>query len=627
MKNLFETINTIRAKGVNTPRPGTDDTTVPTVQGDMPAGKVEPNPADNYKAVKNRMAQVKTKIIDETNGETTMPQDKVSASFFEAINQVRANSVALDEKKHKKNKHGHDAVGHEDADIDNDGDVDSSDKYLHNRRKAIGKAIAKEEVELDEVSTATLQRYKSAASKAMDRASDSAIDKMLGSKDSQSVDISKEKKTMDKRSKGVSLASNKLAKEEFEQIDELSKKTLGSYVKKAAGDAVTKAYRAGDVRDKDSGKNYMKALGRQIGISTATSKLAKEEVEELDELSKKTLGSYVKKASRNLAGREYKRGAEKDASTSNLQKSYKRDMGIAKAVDKLTKEEVEQIDELSKKTLRAVGGKMLRKGLSDDPKAAKHLKYANMASAKLYPNQYKNSPLKAKVPATESVENLDELKKSTLGSYVKRAAGSMAGKTAVAAAQASSSMKKSSPDITRGIVNRMKGITRATDKLAKEEVDQIDEVSDKKLDAYRQKAFADQPAGDDGSDKYRKRKFGRDLAFAKQTGRAKVLATKEEADLEEKLVGGQKKLDHNKNGKIDSHDFHLMRKKKMKEEVEGLDEISRDLARRYIRKIADKTNTGELSVKQVEKRRPGLNLAGKKAYPSIAGEPKVRATD
>jgi hypothetical protein len=62
------------------------------------------------------------------------------------------------------------------------------------------------------------------------------------------------------------------------------------------------------------------------------------------------------------------------------------------------------------------------------------------------------------------------------------------------------------------------------------------------------------------------------------------------------------------------------------EEVE-LDEISRDLARRYIRKVADKTNTGELSVKQVMKRRPGVNLAGKKAYPGIAGEPKVRATE
>jgi hypothetical protein len=62
---------------------------------------------------------------------------------------------------------------------------------------------------------------------------------------------------------------------------------------------------------------------------------------------------------------------------------------------------------------------------------------------------------------------------------------------------------------------------------------ELDEVSDKKLDAYRQKAFADQPAGDDGSDKYRKRKFGRDLAFDKQTGRAKVLATKEEVELDE----------------------------------------------------------------------------------------------
>ena len=36
-----------------------------------------------------------------------------------------------------------DPVGKEDADIDNDGDTDKTDKYLHNRRKAIGKAIKK----------------------------------------------------------------------------------------------------------------------------------------------------------------------------------------------------------------------------------------------------------------------------------------------------------------------------------------------------------------------------------------------------------------------------------------------------------------------------------------------------
>ena len=53
-------------------------------------------------------------------------------------------------EKHKgtstaKVKKGLDPVGKEDSDVDNDGDVDSSDKYLMKRRKAIGKAMAKED--------------------------------------------------------------------------------------------------------------------------------------------------------------------------------------------------------------------------------------------------------------------------------------------------------------------------------------------------------------------------------------------------------------------------------------------------------------------------------------------------
>jgi len=44
-----------------------------------------------------------------------------------------------------------DPVGQETKDIDNDGDHDKSDKYLHNRRKAVKNAMMKkEEVELDE---------------------------------------------------------------------------------------------------------------------------------------------------------------------------------------------------------------------------------------------------------------------------------------------------------------------------------------------------------------------------------------------------------------------------------------------------------------------------------------------
>ena len=47
---------------------------------------------------------------------------------------------ALEEKKM-------DPVGQADDDIDNDGEVDGSDEYLHKRRKAIKKAM-KEEQEL-----------------------------------------------------------------------------------------------------------------------------------------------------------------------------------------------------------------------------------------------------------------------------------------------------------------------------------------------------------------------------------------------------------------------------------------------------------------------------------------------
>ena len=44
-----------------------------------------------------------------------------------------------------------DPVGKEDGDVDNDGDKDSSDSYLMKRRKAIAKAMKKEEVEKDKI--------------------------------------------------------------------------------------------------------------------------------------------------------------------------------------------------------------------------------------------------------------------------------------------------------------------------------------------------------------------------------------------------------------------------------------------------------------------------------------------
>jgi ribose 1,5-bisphosphokinase PhnN len=64
-------------------------------------------------------------------------------SFKDKINEALEEAIraSLEEKKKM------DPVGKADADIDNDGDVDDSDEYLHNRRKAIKKAMAKEDLD------------------------------------------------------------------------------------------------------------------------------------------------------------------------------------------------------------------------------------------------------------------------------------------------------------------------------------------------------------------------------------------------------------------------------------------------------------------------------------------------
>lgn len=61
---------------------------------------------------------------------------------------VHAEGMSSKEKMKKGLYNSMDPVGKEDGDIDNDGDKDESDKYLHKRRKAIKKAMAKEQLEL-----------------------------------------------------------------------------------------------------------------------------------------------------------------------------------------------------------------------------------------------------------------------------------------------------------------------------------------------------------------------------------------------------------------------------------------------------------------------------------------------
>jgi hypothetical protein len=153
-----------------------------------------------------------------------------------------------------------------------------------------------------------------------------------------------------------------LKKEEVEELDEVSKGLLGRYITKASLKAAGHAYKARDTSSNDnkSGEHIDKTFKRLDGIKTAVSKLAKEEVEELDELDKKTLGSYVKKSSeqgkkaavsagqsnqalgRALAsGNKHLARVHQDNIIYSNELENKRKAGIAKAVDKLTKEEVD----------------------------------------------------------------------------------------------------------------------------------------------------------------------------------------------------------------------------------------------------------------------------------------------
>ena len=92
--------------------------------------------------------------------------------------------------------------------------------------------------------------------------------------------------------------------------------------------------------------------GKDFAKLHAKKEVKKEEVEELDELSKNTLGSYIKKA--NFAGgmADFKHGRIADRRGDSKEKtslaatSHKRTKGISTAVDKLSKEEVESIDEV-----------------------------------------------------------------------------------------------------------------------------------------------------------------------------------------------------------------------------------------------------------------------------------------
>jgi len=186
-----------------------------------------------------------------------------------------------------------DPVGKADADIDNDGDVDDSDEYLKNRRKAISKNAKKGGVEINpEMKEEYTNSDFLKVSKRVKVKSTGATGEVVGRHRQDNGDIHF---TVDHGGNKTSKHPGKnlqVHKEEVEQVDELKKSTLSSYIKKAAGEvsgasSVAKDFeRDADRRRSERGKKTDRALAqrfrsmsnkRKVGIGKAADKLAKEE--------------------------------------------------------------------------------------------------------------------------------------------------------------------------------------------------------------------------------------------------------------------------------------------------------------------------------------------------------------
>ena len=83
------------------------------------------------------MYEPKEEVLDEKVKKEDASNDK--SDDGEGLDKVDPKAV---KKKFKDRK---------DQDIDNDGDVDSSDEYLHKRRKAVSKAVSKESFTVDDI--------------------------------------------------------------------------------------------------------------------------------------------------------------------------------------------------------------------------------------------------------------------------------------------------------------------------------------------------------------------------------------------------------------------------------------------------------------------------------------------
>ena len=181
-------------------------------------------------------------------------------------------------------------------DANKNGKVDAHDFHLLRKKKK----VAEEAEELEELSTDTLRNYRAKAKGDAEKISfdDEGADRRMRKRSMGSWDAGKK----------ILKRGDALRKEEAEQIDELSKKTLGSYVVKSLAPGSEKSvsnlaskggYKLGQAHDDDytaGEKEDAKSVKRSLGVLTAVRKMTKEdaELEEKLDMKKASMGTVVK---------------------------------------------------------------------------------------------------------------------------------------------------------------------------------------------------------------------------------------------------------------------------------------------------------------------------------------------
>lgn len=201
---------------------------------------------------------------------------------------------------------------------------------------------------------------------------------------------------------------------------------------------------------------------------------------QLNELKKTTLGSYVKKAASDLPNLEWQAGGPGSAAAKASRRVRTRVSGIQKATDKLMKES-EQLEELTENNVdpkKPLQGHRFHYMSDDKLNYIAHTKQWHskdrVAASKIL--DYRKTKLH-KDSVKEEVEQLGELKKSTMSSYIKKAAPSLATHSYMSAKARGYEMAvdhplskqhfgKEAEKAEKKTEKREKGIQRAAGKLA-----------------------------------------------------------------------------------------------------------------------------------------------------------------